>query len=54
MIIRPGVEFKPIEGDALHADRNFGQKWPNFVIEAVEVHPEVTRRVSQAIQAGEG
>jgi len=38
MIIRPGVEFKPIESDALHADGNFNQERPNFVVETIDVH----------------
>jgi hypothetical protein len=46
MIIRPGVEFKPIESYALLADGYLRQKRPNLVVEAVDVHPEVVRRVS--------
>jgi len=54
MIIRPGVEFKTVEGDALYTDWDFCEEGPHFLVEAVDVHSEVLRRVSQSIQAGNG
>jgi hypothetical protein len=30
MVVDPRVEFKPVEGDALGADRDFGEVWPDL------------------------
>jgi hypothetical protein len=52
MIVDPGVEFKPVEGDAARADRNLGQPRADLGIEAVLVHPEIFRDVAQANEPG--
>jgi hypothetical protein len=53
----PGVQFKPVEGDALSAYGDLGEMGPDLAIEAVSIHAEISRRVPQteeAGQAGEG
>jgi hypothetical protein len=52
MIVDPGVEFKPVEGDAARADRNLGQPRADLGVEAVLVHPEVFRDVAQTNEPG--
>jgi hypothetical protein len=51
ILIEPGVEFKPIEADALPADGDFGHVRPHLGIESVAVHAEVGRRVAKAQDA---
>ena len=51
MIIRPGIQVKPVESDALLTDRNFNEVWPHFLVEAITVHAEIERRIAQAQQA---
>jgi uncharacterized membrane protein len=53
IFVSPGIEVKPIEGDALLANRNFDEAWTYLRIEAVFVHSEVARRVSKADEAGQ-
>jgi len=50
-VIHPGVEIKPVEGDALLADRVLGQIWTHLGVEAVTVHAEVIGRFPQANEA---
>ncbi len=53
MLLHPGVEFKPVEGepvegDALGANGNFGDMGADFGVEAVAVHAQVARGVAEA------
>jgi len=50
-LIHPGVQFNSVEGDALFADRYFGEVRAYLGIEAVAVHAEIRRGVSQAKEA---
>ena len=52
-MVSPGIEVKPIEGDALLANRDFDEAWTYLRIEAVFVHAEIARRVSKADKAGQ-
>lgn len=47
MVLRPGIEFKAVERDALPADRNHRQGGPHGPVEAVPVHAEVGRGIAQ-------
>lgn len=53
MLLHPGVEFKPVEGDALGANGDFGDMGADFGVEAVAVHAQVARGVAEADQPGE-
>lgn len=52
MLVGPGVEVKTVEGDALCTDRNDGDAWPHFAVEAVLVHAEVGWGGAEADEAG--
>ena len=51
IVIRPGVQINAIEGDALRANRDDRDVRTHFMIEAVLVHAEVSRRVAQTDEA---
>jgi hypothetical protein len=51
IVIRPGVQINAIEGDALRADGNRRDVRTHVVVEAVLVHAEVSRRVTQPNEA---
>jgi len=46
IVVRPGVEVKPIEGNAAIAYRDLGEKRAHLGVEAVAVHAEIRRRVA--------
>jgi hypothetical protein len=46
--VSPGVEFKSVEGDPLFSHAFLVQAWAHFRVEAVLVHPEISRRIPQA------
>jgi hypothetical protein len=48
MVVDPGIEFKPVEGDALGADRDFREVRPDLGVEAVAVHADVAGSVAEA------
>ena len=48
MFLRPRVKLKSIESDSLNADRYFGQARPDLGVEAIPIHAEVARRVSES------
>ena len=48
ILIRPGIEVKPVKGDALGADRDGRHERANLAIEAILVHSEIRRGVAQA------
>jgi hypothetical protein len=52
-MIHPGVQIKPVKGDALLADGNFSQIRPDFGVESVTVHAEITRSIPEPEQAGQ-
>jgi len=52
IVVGPGVEFKPIEGDALAADGDHGDVGSDLAVEAIAVHAEVLRGIAQAQYAG--
>jgi hypothetical protein len=43
MILRPAIEFKPINGDALGRNRNFREVRAYYPIEVIAVHAEIAR-----------
>jgi len=46
IVLRPCIEFKPVEGDSLYADGNVRELRTHVAIEAVLVHAEIARRIS--------
>lgn len=48
ILIRPRVEFKPIEGDALDADPDLGDAAADLGVEAVSIHTQVVGRIPEA------
>lgn len=51
MVIHPGVQFKPVEGDPLLADGDLRETGSNIGVETVAVHAEIERRIPQPQQA---
>ena len=41
IVVGPGIEVKPVEGNTLCADRNRGKERTNVTIEAIFVHAEI-------------
>jgi len=52
MLIRPRIEVKAIEGDAVRSDRDDGHRGAHFAVEAVLVHAEIPRRIAKAQKSG--
>jgi hypothetical protein len=50
-MVGPCVKFKAVEGDTLPADLDRRDVRPDFGIEAVAIHAEITRRIAKAEQA---
>jgi hypothetical protein len=48
IVVGPGIEVKPVEGDPVRADWNHGKQRTNLAIEAILVHSEIRRRIAQA------
>jgi hypothetical protein len=48
IILRPRIEFKPIECDSLCADRHEFEPRTHLAVETVLVHAEIARRIAQA------
>jgi hypothetical protein len=46
-MVHPGIQFKPVECNALIPDGYLNQIRPDFAVEAVPVHPNVKRGVPQ-------
>jgi len=46
IVVHPGVQFKPVEGNALPADTDFSDSRPYFGVEAIAIHAEVMRGVA--------
>jgi hypothetical protein len=53
IVVCPRVEFKAIEGDALHAYPDLRQRRTDLAIEAIAVHTKVGRGFAKANEAGE-
>jgi hypothetical protein len=51
IVVGPGIEVKPVEGDALRADWDRGEERANIAIEAIFVHAEIRWRVAQSDEA---
>jgi hypothetical protein len=51
IVIRPGVQINAIERDALSANGNRRDVRTHVVVEAVLIHAEVSRRVTQSNEA---
>ncbi len=50
IVFHPGVQFKSVEGNALLADGNVGEKGADFRIEAVAVHTEISWCIANAYE----
>src|SRR6056297_3813149 len=53
IVVRPGVQFKSIKGNALLADGDLRQIAANFPIETVLVHAQVGRGIAKAKESGQ-
>ena len=53
MVIRPGIQVKPVKRDPLVADGDFSERGPDLGIEAITVHAQIERRIAQANQPGQ-
>jgi hypothetical protein len=51
ILIRPGIQFKPVETDPLNAHWNLSEQRPYFGAESVLVHAEIARCVSHTDDA---
>jgi hypothetical protein len=51
IVIRPGIEVKAIEGDALFPDGDFNEAGAHLGIEPIAVHAEIGRRISKPYEA---
>ena len=51
IVVGPGIEVKPVEGDSLDTDRDCGEERTNIAIEAIFVHAKVRRSVAHANEA---
>jgi hypothetical protein len=47
MFLRPGVEFKAVERDTLHADGDIRELGTYISVESILVHPQIPRRITQ-------
>jgi hypothetical protein len=50
-LIRPGVEFKSVKGDAPLAYRDFAHVGAYFAVESIPVHAEVSGRMAEPYEA---
>jgi hypothetical protein len=46
ILIHPGVEIKPVEGNSLFSDADFHQMRADFSVETVLIHSEIERNIS--------
>ena len=49
-MVRPGVQLKPIESNALNTYRNLNQIRPYFAVEAIGIHAQIARRIAQPVE----
>ena len=52
ILLRPGVHFKSIKGNALPADENLRQAATYLPVKPVLVHAQVSRGIAEADQTG--
>jgi hypothetical protein len=52
-MVHPGIQFKPVEGNALFPDGDFRYPGTDLAIEAVTVHSEISGGIAQSKQARE-
>jgi len=52
ILLRPGVHFKPIKGNALPTYGDFCQTPSDLPVKSVLVHAQVARGIAEANQAG--
>lgn len=52
ILLRPGVHFKPIKGNALLTDWNLREAYPNLPVESVLVHSQITGCITQTNKSG--
>jgi len=48
IVLYPGIQFKPVEGDTLATDGNVGEMRPDFRVEAVAVHAKISGCVAKS------
>jgi len=48
ILLRPGIQFKSVKSNSLHANANVRERRTYLPIEAVLVHSQVSRRISEA------
>jgi hypothetical protein len=53
IIVYPVIQVKSIKRHALFTDRDFGEMWPDFGIEAMAVHTEIVGSIPQTDQTRE-
>ena len=46
-MLDPGVQFKAVERDALSTNWDFREACPDFRVEAITVHTQVTRGIAE-------
>jgi len=51
IVVNPAVQFKPVKGNGLLAEGDFGEQGAHFGVELVPVHAEIPRRIAQPDQA---
>ena len=51
IVVRPCIEVNAVEGDSLDADAESEDAGAHFAVEAVLVHAEVSRRITQSNEA---
>ena len=52
ILLRPGVHFKPIKGNALLTDGNLREAYPDLPVESVLVHSQVAGGITQTNKFG--
>jgi hypothetical protein len=53
LLLHPGVEVKPVKGDALSADADLNEIRAHLAIEAIAVHAEIEGGIPKADQTGQ-
>jgi len=48
MLVRPGVEFKPIECDTLPTDADLSEETTDLCVEAAPVHAEIEGCIAES------
>lgn len=47
ILLRPGVQFKSVKGNALLADGDLSQVPPHLTVESVLIHSQIAGRIAQ-------